>query len=43
MEVTADSNYRHKEKVVNVYTRYITEVKRVCRLEMGENYHKSQM
>ena len=27
---------------VNVHTRYIAEVKRMCGLEMGENYHKSQ-
>ncbi len=56
MEVTADSNYRPKEKAtyqnikkyvkdnfgVNVHTRYIAEVKRMCGLEMGENHHKSQ-
>ena len=55
MEVTADSNYRPKEKAtyqnikkyvkdnfgVNVHTRYIAEVKRMCGLEMGENHHKS--
>lgn len=27
---------------VNVHTRYIAEVKRMCGLEMGENHHKSQ-
>lgn len=56
MEVTADSNYRPKEKAtyqnikkyvkdnfgVDVHTRYIAEVKRMCGLEMGENHHKSQ-
>lgn len=55
MEVTADSNYRPKEKAtyqnkkyvkdnfgVDVHTRYIAEVKGMCRLEMGENYHKFQ-
>lgn len=48
MEVTADSNYRPKEKAtyqnkkyvkdnfgVDVHTRYIAEVKGMCRLEMG--------
>ena len=27
---------------VNVHTRYIAEVKRMCGLEMGENYNKSK-
>ena len=32
-----------KEKYgVNVHTRYIAEVKRMCGLDMGENYNKSK-
>lgn len=27
---------------VNVHTSYITQVKRMCGLEMGENYNKSK-
>lgn len=27
---------------VNVHTRYIAEVKRMCGIEMGENYNKSK-
>lgn len=27
---------------VKVYTRYIAEVKRMCGIEMGENYNKSK-
>lgn len=27
---------------VNVHTRYIAEVKRMCGLDMGENYNKSK-
>ncbi len=27
---------------VNVHTRYIAEVKRMCGLEMGENFNKSK-
>lgn len=26
----------------NVYTRYIAEVKWMCRIDMGENYNKSK-
>lgn len=27
---------------VNVHTRYIAEVKRMCGIDMGENYNKSK-
>lgn len=27
---------------VNVHIRYIAEVKRICSLDMGENYNKSK-
>ena len=27
---------------MNVHTRYIAEVKRMCGLDMGENYNKSK-
>ena len=49
-EPDEESNYTPEEKAtyqkikycVNVHTSYIAQVKRMCGLDMGENYNKSK-
>ena len=50
MKPDEESNYTPEEKAtypknkygVNVHTSYIAQVKRMCSLDMGENYNKSK-
>ena len=42
MEPDEESNYTPEEKATHQKTSYIAQVKRMCGLDMGENYNKSK-